>query len=255
MQLLDVSITSKEERAEGLFVLSFESKEIAQSIRPGQFLNIRVDTTTSPLLRRPFSVSRVDGNIVEIIFNIVGRGTELLAAKKPGDQLNILGPLGIPFGSGDAFESAVLVAGGLGVAPFPLLTSELTSQGKSISTFLGSRSASHLSAEHLVNVHVATDDGSQGFHGTVVDLLETEWGSLPSPGVKIFGCGPTPMLKALSRFARSKDAVCELSLEGDMACGIGICQGCPVERVSGPKRYALVCVEGPTFNCKDIILA
>ncbi len=254
MQLLDVTITSCEERGQGIYAIAFHSEDLSRKIKPGQFLNIRTDASTVPLLRRPFSVSRVEGTSVEILFNIVGRGTALLAAKKPGDSINILGPLGKPFHVSSDFETGLIVAGGLGVAPFPLLTRELTSAGRKVLTFLGARSSGQVTRKHLLNVHVATDDGSEGFHGTVVDLLQEYWKKEAPQRVRIFGCGPTPMLKALSEFAQSTGTDCELSLEGDMGCGFGICQGCPVERTSGGKKYSLVCVDGPAFDCKDVIL-
>ena len=254
MRLQDVRIVSREQRAEGLFALSLDAREIARMTRPGQFLNIRIDHETSPLLRRPFSVSRVEGDTLEILFNVVGRGTEILAGKRVGDELNILGPLGVPFRVEGEYDLAVIVAGGLGVAPFPLLTGVLQKGRKKVQSFLGARTAAHLTEKYLVNVHVATDDGSLGFRGTVVQLLEEFWNTEKPAKAKIFGCGPTRMMKALSDFAGSKDIECELSLEGEMACGIGICQGCPVERASGEKKYSLVCVEGPTFNSRDVIL-
>lgn len=254
MKLQDVTIVSREQRAEGLYALAFESRELARETRPGQFLNIRVDKSTFPLLRRPFSVSRTNGDLVEILFNVVGRGTQILAEKRPGDMLNVLGPLGVPFRFEGDFDVALIVAGGLGVAPFPLLTDALRQSGKKIQSFLGARTASHITEHHLQNVHVSTDDGSGGLHGTVVDLLEGYWKKEMPKGAKIFGCGPTRMMKALSDFALRNEIDCEISLEGEMACGVGICQGCPVERTSGERKYSLVCTEGPAFNCKDVIL-
>jgi dihydroorotate dehydrogenase electron transfer subunit len=254
MRLQDVKIVSREQRAEGLFALALESRELAHATRPGQFLNIRIDNSFSPLLRRPFSVSRVNGDLVEVLFNVVGRGTEILSGKRPGDALNVLGPLGVPFHVEGGYSLALIVAGGLGVAPFPLLSSVLQQAGKKIQTFLGARTVSQVTQHYLQNVHVATDDGSMGFHGTVVQLLEDSWKKENPKKTKIFGCGPTRMMKALSEFARNREVDCELSLEGDMACGIGICQGCPVERASGEKKYSLVCVEGPAFNSNDVIL-
>ncbi len=254
MRILDVKVVSWEQRAEGLFALSLEAPEIARAAMAGQFVNIRIGESSSPLLRRPFSISRTSGDLIEILFNVVGRGTEILAHKRPGETLNLLGPLGVPFKLEGEYETAVIVAGGLGVAPFPLLTTDMRKKGKSIQSFLGARTAAQVTPKHLENVHVATDDGSMGFHGTVVRLVENFYGKQRPKRTKIFGCGPTRMMKALSEFAQKNRIDCELSLEGDMACGIGICQGCPVERVSGGKKYSLVCVEGPAFNCKDVIL-
>ncbi len=249
-----VTVSSNGEVADGLYVLRFCSDRIARSTQPGQFLNIRVADGFMPLLRRPFSVSRVYGSNVEILFNIVGIGTKLLSEKRPGDELDVLGPLGNPFGVDGEFETALIVAGGLGVAPFPLLTDWLLREEKSVVTFVGARSAYHLYRIHLKNPHYATDDGSAGYRGTVVQALEQFVDSHSMSKPKIFGCGPTNMLKALSSFAGKSRIPCEISLEGDMACGIGLCQGCPVERVHGEKKYALVCKEGPTFHHQEIVL-
>jgi dihydroorotate dehydrogenase electron transfer subunit len=246
-------VTDCQEIQEGIFLLSFRSPEIARGSAPGQFVNIRCSNGCLPLLRRPFSISRVAGDSTELMFNVVGQGTTLLSKKKAGDDLDVLGPLGSPFKFQGDFDTAILVGGGLGVAPFPFLTDALLREKKNIQTIIGARSSRQLAERHLLNVQVATDDGSRGFRGTVIDLLKTVMPKQRTRNTKIFGCGPTKMLSALSEFAREKGIECELSLEGDMACGMGLCQGCPVERVDG-KKYSLVCVEGPTFNSKDIVL-
>jgi len=254
MIIADVLVIDVKIVAEGTRVLTFVSPDIAKSTLPGQFVNIRVHSGTDPLLRRPFSVSRVEGDHVEILFNVIGIGTDMLARKRPGDMINVLGALGVPYGIHGDFKNALLIAGGLGVAPMPILTSLLKSAGKHVETFLGARSALHLAVDHLQNVHVATDDGSKGFHGNVVRLTEGYLKEHPARSAKIFACGPTRMLSAVSSFALSAGIECEISLEGEMACGIGICQGCPVERAGWQKKYALVCTEGPTFHCQDIKL-
>lgn len=252
--MADVAVTDVRIVAEGTRTLTFVSAEVARSTMPGQFVNIRVHSGSDPLLRRPFSVSRVTGDRIEILFNVVGAGTDILAKKKPGDTINVLGPLGVPYGIKGDFKNALLVAGGLGVAPMAILTEHLKSLGKHIDTFLGARNALHLITDHLLNIHVATDDGSKGFHGNVVRLVEQYLKEHPASDAKIFACGPTRMLKALSAFAIAAGLECEISLEGEMACGVGICQGCPVERVGGAKKYALVCTDGPAFHCQDVIL-
>lgn len=254
MIIRDCDVSGVREVARGIHVLAFESPEVSSSVLPGQFVNIRVDRGTDPLLRRPFSIYRTEGSKVEIIFNVVGKGTAILAAKRRGDNINVLGPLGVPFATTGSFSTAILVAGGLGIAPMPVLASKLRTSGIRVEVFAGSRSADQLVPDHLENVHVATDDGSKGFHGNVVALVEGYLKEHPAGNPKMFGCGPTRMLSALSEFARKAGIPCELSLEGDMACGIGICQGCPVERVSGPPRYSLVCTQGPTFDCTTIHL-
>ncbi|MBI3580281.1 MAG: dihydroorotate dehydrogenase electron transfer subunit, partial [Ignavibacteriales bacterium] len=165
------------------------------------------------------------------------------------------GPLGVPFNYKSDYQTAINVGGGLGIAPFPFLTERLRSEKKSFLTVIGARTGNQIVSRHLENTHVATDDGSVGFHGNVVQFLEEYLSKHTVPKPKIFGCGPTKMLQSLSAFAKKSNIECEISLEGDMACGIGLCQGCPVERSNGKKKYALVCVEGPTFNCNDVVLS
>lgn len=254
MIIADVPVTDVRIVAEGTRTLTFVCAEIARATMPGQFVNIRVHHGSDPLLRRPFSVSRVIGDHVEILFNVVGSGTDILGKKRPGDTINVFGPLGVHYGTNGDFKNALLVAGGLGVAPMAILTEHLVSLGKHVDTFLGARTALHLITDHLLNIHVATDDGSKGFHGNVVRLVEQYLKEHPVMHAKVFACGPTRMLKALSAFAVGAGLECEISLEGEMACGVGICQGCPVERVGGSKKYALVCTDGPAFNCQDVIL-
>lgn len=249
-----VPVHFKEEIAEGIFVLTFKSLEISRSAQPGQFVNIKSGDGSLPLLRRPFSISKIEQDNVKLLFNVIGQGTRMMASKRPGDEIDVLGPLGVPFNYKGNFETAIVVGGGLGVAPFPFLTEKLRSEKKKILTIIGARTANQLVSQHLENIQQTTDDGSKGFRGNVVQFLEEylSYHSIPKP--KIFGCGPTKMLQALSAFAKKNNLECEISLEGDMACGLGLCQGCPVERANGKKKYALVCVEGPTFNCNDITL-
>lgn len=191
---------------------------------------------------------------MDLIFNVVGLGTRAMAAYEPGRAVDLLGPLGKPFSTGADYETALLVGGGLGVAPLPILTEEVNRAGRRVVTFLGARNRRQLYRERLTELQVATDDGSEGYHGTVVDLLGAYLQKHRVASPMIFACGPTPMLRALGAFARTRGIPCELSLEGEMACGIGLCQGCPVERVGGSKRYALVCTEGPTFRAEEVNL-
>jgi dihydroorotate dehydrogenase electron transfer subunit len=254
MKQTSALVTDCREILEGIFVLGFRAAEIAHSSAPGQFVNIRCSSGCVPLLRRPFSISRVEGDIVELMFNVVGQGTTLLSKKASGDSIDVVGPLGVPFKLEGAYETAILVGGGLGVAPFPFLTDALLRRKKTIQTFIGARSAKQVTQRHMSNVQLATDDGSVGFRGTVIDMMKALLVHDGSKKSKIFGCGPTKMLGALAEFAQAKGIDCELSLEGDMACGMGICQGCPVERADGKKKYSLVCVEGPTFNSNEILI-
>jgi dihydroorotate dehydrogenase electron transfer subunit len=248
-------VQSCHEIAVQTFSLRFNAPTIAASAQPGQFVNILAsETGKGPLLRRPFSISRVEDDIIEIIFHVVGSGTTLLSRKQLGEWIDVLGPLGQPFHGNGEYDTALLVAGGIGVAPIPFLTDNLLKQSKRIETFIGYRNAGQVFTEHLHHVHISTDDGSNGFHGNVVQLLESFLVQNNVSKTKIFACGPTVMLKALSKLARRRNICCEMSLEGQMACGFGICQGCAVERAEGAAPYALVCKDGPIFLSTEVNL-
>ena len=203
-------VTERNEVAEGMYVLRFGSTFIARTARPGQFVNVRATAGVTPLLRRPFSICRVEDGCVELVFNVIGAGTRILASKRSGDKLDVLGPLGTPYGFDDSFDTAIMVAGGLGVAPFPFLTQFALSYGKQIESFVGAGTGQKLWSEHLRNVHPATDDGSKGFRGTVVAHLDEFLQKERVKNPKIFGCGPTKMLQSLSELAKRHDIECEL---------------------------------------------
>ena len=183
----------------------------------------------------------------------MGEGTKILACKQSGSFVDILGPLGNGFNLEDDYETAVFVAGGMGSAPFPYLTRKVKDSKKIIS-FVGGRSKNDLITYSLMNVHTSTDDGSEGFNGNIVQLLEKNLDKLTAEKIKIFGCGPNAMLKSLKDFCLKYDFNCEISTESAMACGFGICQGCPIESAANPDRYLLVCKDGPVFNSKDVVL-
>ncbi len=236
-----------------IYLLKIHSPEIANNVRPGQFLNIRVSESMYPLLRRPFSVCDVEGEFIYLMFNIYGEGTRLLSRKHKGDMIDILGPLGNGFNLDDNYDTAIIVAGGLGAAPFAFLTRSV-SENKNIHSFIGGRTYQDVITYGMKNIFAATDDGSKGFKGTVVDLLRKEFDNIKGNKIKIFGCGPNAMLRALKDFSLSKNINCEVSTECAMACGFGICQGCPIESTEHPEKYHLVCKDGPVFNVKDVVI-
>lgn len=248
-------VHTRSQVASNVHTLSFRSERIAHSVRPGQFLNIKPDASYDPLLRRAYSVHRVREDTIEIIFNVVGKGSAILACKAPGDSLDVLGPLGAPFNTEGSFSRAILVSGGVGIAPMPILGEHLVSRGVDVVTIHGARSRNLIADDdRLVNPLFATDDGSKGFHGTVVEALDTYITKTSPRDLRLFACGPNRMLAAVGTYADTRGLALEVSLECQMACGIGICQGCPVEMRSGDRRYSLVCTHGPNYNINDIVL-
>lgn len=236
-----------------IYLQKIYAPQIASIIKPGQFVNIRVCERIYPLLRRPFSICDVEGDYIYLMFNILGEGTSILAQKSIGSDVDILGPLGNGFNLDGNFDTAVIVAGGLGAAPFPYLT-RLLSKNKNIISFVGGKTKSDVITYKLLNVHEATDDGSSGFKGNVVQLLDNKINLLKKNKIKIFACGPTVMLRALKDFCIGNNFECEVSTECAMACGFGICQGCPIESTHQQEKYLLVCQDGPVFNIKDVVI-
>jgi dihydroorotate dehydrogenase electron transfer subunit len=245
-------VSSCNEVSENTFLLKITAPEISSVCRPGQFVNILVaEYGKGPLLRRPFSISGVDGAEIEILFHSVGRGTIMMSEKKAGDMLDILGPLGTSYTTGGDFERAVILAGGIGIAPFPFLNSELKKSGKQVGIFAGFRNSAQIYTGNLPDVQISTEDGSKGFKGNVLQMYSA-LESMDRDKIKIFACGPNPMLKAVAEMAVKNGIRCEVSLEGQMACGVGICQGCPVPNSDDDSGYSLVCKEGPVFSADKI---
>jgi len=236
-----------------IYLLKIYCPEIASKVNPGEFLNIRVSKSMYPLLRRPFSVCDVEGEYIFIMFNVFGEGTKILSRKHKGDLIDIIGPLGHGFNLEGDYDTALIVGGGLGAAPFPLVTKKIGSK-KNIKTFIGGRTHKDVITYGLKNISVSTDDGSMGTKGTVVALLNKNIESIKSEKVKMFACGPTAMLKSIKTFCEENKLECEVSTECAMACGFGICQGCPIESAEHSEKYLLVCKDGPVFNVKDVVI-
>jgi dihydroorotate dehydrogenase electron transfer subunit len=259
-------IEKKRYGSEG-YLFKYLVPEIVKDAQPGQFVLVRCSERFDPLLRRPFSFHRFDKKqgTFDILFRVVGKGTALLAEKKVGETNDILGPLGNGFNLNKKFQNPILLAGGMGVAPILAVADNLVASGIKPLIFLGAKTKSELWYAREFEVlgcrpEFATDDGSLGFKGTVLELFKSEIRSLTKilggkkSEIIIYGCGPEPMLKQLATFAQEKNFLCQLSLEANMACGLGACQGCVVQ-VNGPEKYKLVCKDGPVFDSKEIRFA
>ncbi len=249
----DAVVVLSEFVAENTFILKIKTREIARYSLPGQFCEIETGASRSILWRRPFSISNVEGDDVEFMIDVVGAGTERLSKLGKGDKVNILGPLGNGFDFSGGFETAVIVSGGIGYAPFPFLYKKLIENGKKTIRIAGFSSSAKIPRNLEGDFFISTDDGSEGFRGNVLQLAEKTIENLNLNKIKAFACGPLPMLRAAKRFFEGKNIELEIAAETEMACGSGLCQGCAIPKSKG-NGFLLVCKDGPVFNSKEIIL-
>ena len=257
--------------ARDTYAIRLQAAELAGSIRPGQFVMLRLPGTTDPLLGRPFALydtvldAQGQPAAIDIVYLVVGKLTGLLAASSPGETLEIWGPLGNGFPELAGLDHVGLVAGGIGQTPFLAYVRELLGErgyggravrraAKRVSVYYGVRTADLAAGiddfcAAGAAVHLATDDGSRGFRGFVTQLLETH-----EPPQHLIGCGPEPMMKALAALAERWGVPCHLSLETPMACGAGICFSCVTRvRTAHGWDYRRVCIEGPVFDAACLV--
>lgn len=221
---------------------------------PGQFVHVRITESSDPLLRRPFSIYDCCENSFSLLYRITGKGTLFLSEKRAGEMLDVLGPLGNGFLLTKAPE-AVLIAGGMGIAPLFFLYRELASDGKTCHLFMGAKNKSELYLyDELIRLvpglQVSTDDGSSGYHGLVTELAASAIAGMEAP---VYACGPGPMLQETARLCTGCQRELFLSLEAYMACGVGACLGCTVAvRLGKETHYRRVCVDGPVFRGEEV---
>jgi dihydroorotate dehydrogenase electron transfer subunit len=256
--------------AERTFRIRIDAPDIAAAIRPGQFVMLRLPNTSDPLLGRPFALYDTVGRIgnpscIDIVYLVVGKMTTLLANIQSGEPIEIWGPLGNGFFDLGSVEQATFVAGGIGQTPFLAYARELLGErgyggrsprraAKRVALYYGIRTANLAAGvgdfqSAGVDLHLASDDGSVGYHGFVTQLLARD--NPPGPWI---GCGPEPMLHALMKLAAERNVTCHVSLETPMACGFGVCFSC-VTKVKTPDGwdYKRVCVDGPVFDAPNLV--
>ncbi|MCG2714573.1 MAG: dihydroorotate dehydrogenase electron transfer subunit [Candidatus Omnitrophica bacterium] len=251
---LQAKILSQTKIKDNYWYCELSAPKVAKNALPGQFINIRVSDNFDPLLRRPISIHGVSGVKIKIFYCVVGKATEILARKKKGEHLDIIGPLGNGFdyrGNIKSKGQTILIAGGMGVAPLVFLAQKMKPSKTLV--LIGAKTKKQILCRKEFKelgciVKFSTDDGSLGFSGRVTDLLKAVLAQGLSS--KIFACGPAPMLKAVTRIACENNIDSQLSLEEHMACGIGACLGCVVSTKSGYKR---VCKDGPVFSGQELI--
>ena len=245
-------------------ILRLASPGVGPLVKPGQFIHLEVPRLGDRILRRPFSIFQADDEGVAILYKAVGRGTEAMTAIQTGDTLDIIGPLGNGYPDADPVKTPVLVAGGYGNAALYILAQRLEKKGIA---FFGGRSATDIllvkEFEALGwEVRPATDDGSLGVKGLVTDAfdpwVEQRGAGSGKPGgedLELFACGPNPMLKAVGERAEARGFTAWLSMDENMACGVGACLTCVIKRrtADGGWAWARCCKDGPIFESREIL--
>lgn len=245
--------------------LVLDAPELARSSHPGQFVHVLCSDSNDPLLRRPFSIHDADSasGHVSLLYEIRGRGTELLAEKRPGDKLDLLGPLGEGFElPKSAYTPQLLIAGGIAVAPLYFLARRITESigPERVTVVIGAKSECMLTclkeySRLTPDVRIATDDGTAGYHGFVTGPLQECIESMDKANPPlVYACGPMPMLKAVSKITGAHGLKCQISTEAKMACGVGACMSCVIKVRSGDSfEYVRCCKEGPVFDADEVI--
>ena len=264
---IDAAIISNTRLSDDYCVVALAAPAIAARAQPGQFVMVKPSRGTDPLLRRPFSIFEILRDTigtptgVSILNKRVGVSTALLFEATPGSHLACLGPLGKPFEPINPPAEAWMIAGGVGLAPFATLAEALGERGTRTRLFYGARTGTELYCvdhfeEQKVEVVLATEDGSRGTKGYVTAPLRTALDSLPAAQpIRLYVCGPTPMMRAVAQVAASHGRECDVSLEQVMGCGLGGCYSCVVlaRDASGTPHFVRSCLEGPVFDAARVV--
>jgi dihydroorotate dehydrogenase electron transfer subunit len=268
MRQLDIKIIENKQIKQGFYRMRVESLYLAKNTRPGQFFEVKCSDTSEPLLRRPLGAHRILKNGVEILYKIVGIGTGLLSKKKKGEYLDAIGPLGNGFfvqrTAYSVQRTGILVAGGIGVAPLVALAEELAHgpqstvhrKKKKLYVLIGACKKEHILCEKDFRglgfeVIICTEDGSYGKKGLITEPLRYLLSTIDYRLSTIYACGPATMLETVAKIAGSRNIPCQISLEERMACGVGVCLGCPI-KIKAKSEYKMVCKDGPVFNAEEI---
>lgn len=216
--------------------------------KPGQFYMVRGWEAIDLFLPRPISISDIEGNVLTMLYEVRGKGTHLISKKRPGDSLELLGPVGTGFDTSqfNKDQRVALIAGGIGIAPLLYVAKDLNKKGLEVDVYAGFRDEIYYidELEPYVNIiKYSTETGSHGHKGFVTDLIKMEDYDI------VFTCGPIPMMKKVMEIASPKNQV-YISMEARMACGVGACLGCSIETKRGMER---VCKEGPVFLGDEVV--
>jgi dihydroorotate dehydrogenase electron transfer subunit len=264
---VDAAVISNTRLSVDYNVLALAAPTIAETTQPGQFVMLKPSRGMDPLLRRPFSVfeilrdDRAFSSGISILNKRIGKGSALLYEVEAGARLQCLGPLGRPFAAVDPPAQAWMVAGGVGLAPFVTLTEALIARGTTTTLFYGARTAADLHCvdrfEQLgIRIVCSTEDGSRGERGVITVPLERELARTNrSADLRVYTCGPTPMMKAVAAAAATHGYRCDVSLEQVMGCGLGGCYSCVVlaQAPSRTAHHTRSCIDGPVFDARRIV--
>lgn len=238
--------------SDGIYDMWINTKDIALNAVPGQFISVYTKDS-SRLLPRPISICETDGSRLRIVYRVVGKGTDEFSGYSKGTEIRIIGPIGNGF---PVFEGkkAILIGGGIGIPPMLELAKKIKASKEIV---LGYRTNDTFLADELSNygnVTIATDDGSLGYHGTVIDAIK----KAEITGDVIYACGPTMMLRAIKEYAAQNNIEAWISLEEKMACGVGACLACVCKSVEVDEHSQVhnkrVCKDGPVFNATEVEL-
>lgn len=250
-----VSVLNQIQIASDIYQIELKALDLARQCQAGQFVHLKVSDGIDPLLRRPFSIHRrnLDSGTITLLYRVVGKGTQIMHSTPQGCGFDILGPLGNPFELRKNFSHALIVAGGMGIAPVFFLIDALLENNKSVELLWGTRKKEEffqLDALRKagVQIHLATEDGSMGHSGLVTELIKPHLEN-HTDSLQGFACGPYRMLKEIQCCIKDTDSEWQVSMEERMACGVGVCQGCAV---STPSGFKMVCSDGPIFNLSEI---
>lgn len=241
MEVNTGKIKSNEWIATSTYAMEIEST-LGTQLLPGQFVNVKIDGYT---LRRPISIAAIEADGYKLIYKVVGAGTRIMSEMKPGQELDVIGPLGNPFPIFNDEKNILIIGGGVGVPPLMEVARRYRKNNTKVYVVLGFNDRESIFGvdefeEMGCYVFVATMDGSVGTRGTVIECINMN----DIPAGKVYACGPTPMLRAVENAFTDG----YVSLESRMACGIGACMGCVVHDKNDKDKYYRVCKDGPVFE-------
>ncbi len=258
------TIRSIKKVASNTFIHEYESSDMGRIAQPGQFVQIRTTDAFTPLLPRPMSILSADNSkgSVSVLFKLFGEATVLLSQKKVGDSVGLLGPLGNTFQI-NKYNNLIMVVGGVGLPPLFYLINSLDLSKTNVHLFSGYADKSQVLlndelSDLNIDLSTTTDDGSYGIKGLVTEPFENHLSLVTDKqNTCIIACGPILMLATVQRLSLEYNIPAQLSVETVMACGIGICQGCIMPKTGNDGKqcgYHLVCVDGPVFSEKEVII-